>query len=278
MTVSRQVVTTELSPETRTILERVVQRTVFTPIRQGSAVAETVARIGQAIGLGLLRPGDQLPAEVKLAQALGISPVTLRGALGILREAGLLETRRGRGGGTFVSSNTARSRLVTGAPLPSEAEMRELIDYRCIVEGGAASLAAERAAEGQIEYLSMLVRKMDEVSEFADWSELDTLFHLVLADASGVHRLVTEVTELRSASYHISTLYEPVPVSTQRLSNQGHKEILRAVKARRPERAREAMAKHIGSTLAFWLGLRSKLEARVDSSNGLRESPTDAVV
>src|SRR3990170_4088956 len=96
-------------PETKSIVASLVRRTVFTPIRQGSAVAETVARLGQAIALGLLRPGDRLPAETQLAAALGISAVTLRGALAILREAGLLETRRGRGGGTFVSPTLPRA-------------------------------------------------------------------------------------------------------------------------------------------------------------------------
>ena len=42
-------------------VESLVHRTVFTPIRQGSAVAEAVARLGQAFAIGLLRPGDQLP-------------------------------------------------------------------------------------------------------------------------------------------------------------------------------------------------------------------------
>lgn len=248
-------------PETKSIVASLVRRTVFTPIRQGSAVAETVARLGQAIALGLLRPGDRLPAETQLAAALGISAVTLRGALAILREAGLLETRRGRGGGTFVSPTLPRSPVVGQASLPAEDELRDLIDYRSVVEGGAAGLAAERATTEQIGHLAALVEQMDDESGFAAWSEADTLFHLILADASHSHRLVTAVTELRSNAYHISALFDPVPVTTMRLSNQGHKEILREVKARRPEPARAAMVRHIESTLAFWLGLQSRLSS-----------------
>ena len=100
-------------PETKAIVASLVRRTVFTPIRQGSAVAETVARLGEAIALGLLRAGDRLPAETQLAAALGISAATLRSALAILREAGLVETRRGRGGGTFVSRH-CRGRQSSG--------------------------------------------------------------------------------------------------------------------------------------------------------------------
>ena len=143
--------------------------------------------------------------------------------------------------------------------LPAEDELRDLIDYRSIVEGGAAGLAAERATTEQIGHLAALVEQMDDESGFAAWSEADTLFHLILADASHSHRLVPAVTELRSSAYHISALFGPVPVTMMRLSNQGHKEILRAVKARRPEPARAATVRHIESTLAFWLGLQSRL-------------------
>jgi len=39
-------------------LRRLLEQTVFAPVRQGSAVADTVARLGRGVGMGLLRPGD----------------------------------------------------------------------------------------------------------------------------------------------------------------------------------------------------------------------------
>jgi len=259
-------------PETKPIIESLVRRTVYTPIRQGSAVAETVARLGQAIALGLLRPGDQLPAETELARSLGISVVTLRGALAILREAGVVETRRGRGGGTFVGLALPRSPMGGRTSLPGENDLRDLIDYRAVVEGGAAALAAVRATPEQISHLAGLINQMDAESDFAAWSEVDTLFHLILADASHSHRLITEVTDLRSAAYHISSLFDPVPVTTMRLSNKGHRQILRAVKTRQPDVARLAMVQHIESTLAFWLGLQSRLEPADDAPGAQHHS------
>src|SRR5258705_6994841 len=72
------------------------------PIRGGNAFEITVARLAQAIKLGLVAEGDRLPAERDLAERLQVSRVTLREAIRALREAGYLESRRGRTGGTFV--------------------------------------------------------------------------------------------------------------------------------------------------------------------------------
>jgi DNA-binding FadR family transcriptional regulator len=248
-------------PQTRSLLDRLVEQTVFTPIRDGSAVSETVARIGQAIALGLLPPGAQLPPEARLADDLGISTTTLRTALAILREAGHLETVRGRGGGTFVSEDAARRVELQRTELPSEAELRDFSDHRAALEAGAAELAAERATREQIGYLETLVARMASETDFAEWGKVDTLVHLALADASGSRRLLAEITDIRAEAYRLS-LSVPEPRSTFDLSNDEHRAILNAVAAHRPERARQAVCEHIRSTLALWLGLGLVREER----------------
>jgi len=240
--------------DTGDLLQRLVEQTVYTPVRQGSAVAETVARLGRAIGMGLLRPGDRLPPESRLAEALGISPVTLRSALTILRGAGLMETQRGRSGGTFVSTGAAAAHRPGEGLLPTEAELRDLVDYRVVVEGGAASLAAERATSEQVGYLERLASEMEETQDFDAWSERDTLFHLIVADASGSQRLVSQVAEIRAEVYRIAGLGS-VPPGAAELADREHREILGAIAAREPDRAREAMTRHVETTRALWLGL-----------------------
>ena len=142
---------TRVAPETeRETVDRLVQRTVFTPVRGAGAVAETVARLGEAIGLGLLKPGDRLPSEMQLASALGISAVSLRSALVVLRSAGLIETRRGRGGGTFITPGAAQA-LLPEAEAPEAHELEDLATERAVVEGGAAALAAERALNARLQ-------------------------------------------------------------------------------------------------------------------------------
>ena len=243
---------TSTTPETGAALRRVVEQTVFVPVRGGDVTAEAVARLGQAIGMGLLRPGDRLPPETQLARDLGISPVSLRGALTILRHSGLLETRRGRGGGTVVTD--PGSPPAAAGELPSEAELADLVDYRCIVEGGAAALAARRITDAQLDHLRALTREMEKAQEFREWSEQDTLLHLLIADITGSSRLMVEVGKLRAAVFEISQLV-PVAAEVVELANREHEQLIDAIARRDDGAATAAMVAHIESTHALWLGL-----------------------
>src|SRR5882757_907335 len=75
---------------------------VWRPVRGGNAFEITVSRLAQAIRLGIVQVGERLPPERELAEQLRVSRVTLREAIRALREAGYLQSRRGRTGGTFV--------------------------------------------------------------------------------------------------------------------------------------------------------------------------------
>src|SRR3990170_2131173 len=114
---------------------------VFDPVQAVTTFEETVERLGTGIRLGLLPAGSQLPPERDLAEQLGISRSTLRQALTALTQSGHLVAVRGRGGGWFVAQSPPRE-VTAHVEL---ADWRELLDYRIVIEVGAAMLAAERA-------------------------------------------------------------------------------------------------------------------------------------
>ena len=234
--------------------QRFVQDTVYRPLRQGSAVAETVARLGQAIGMGLLGPGDRLPPETELAAELGISPVTLRGALAILRGAGVIETQRGRGAHTRICAPTLDADLLGGRLQHSAVELSDLVDYRAVVEGGAAALAAQRATDATLDEIAAVCTQLDEITAYTTWAQRDTVLHLLVADASGSPRLVREVADLRAELFRLGQTI-PVPQSALDLASREHRDLLRALRARQPERARAAMIRHVSSTGALIAGL-----------------------
>jgi len=119
---------------------------VFAPLEPLSRPSQVARRLSDAITLGLLADGAQLPGEADLAATLGVSTVTVREALAVLRSDQLLETRRGRGGGSFVRlppggvAGLARRRLRQ----LSVVELRDLSDLYATVSGGAAAYAARR--------------------------------------------------------------------------------------------------------------------------------------
>src|SRR5689334_2034139 len=75
---------------------------VLRPVRAGSGFEEALERILQVLRLGLVPYGERLPAERELGERLRISRVTLREVLKVLADEGLVVSRRGRYGGTFV--------------------------------------------------------------------------------------------------------------------------------------------------------------------------------
>src|SRR5271163_1844782 len=123
---------------------------VFAPVRSQTAFEETVDRLGTAIKLGLLAPGQCLPAERELCARLGIARSTLRQALIALTQSGHVFATRGRGGGTFVTDPLPPA----DPPSPQMlAQWREMCDQRLAVELGVAVLAAERAQRSDLDAL-----------------------------------------------------------------------------------------------------------------------------
>ncbi|MGH3416570.1 MAG: FadR/GntR family transcriptional regulator, partial [Actinocrinis sp.] len=74
----------------------------FRAVRAGNAFEQTVERILHAVKLGAVPPGQKLPPERELSALLGVSRDTLREAIRALAAEGIVESRRGRGGGTYV--------------------------------------------------------------------------------------------------------------------------------------------------------------------------------
>src|ERR1700704_4283985 len=80
---------------------------LISPLAAAGRADEGGQKVSQAIQLGLFVDGEQLPPETEFAAQLGVSAMTLREALATLRQQGLVETKRGRTGGTFVRRPTS---------------------------------------------------------------------------------------------------------------------------------------------------------------------------
>lgn len=219
--------------------------TEFKRLARTTFAADTVSTIKDMILDGRLEPGQRLPSERALSEALGVSRPTVREALRSLEAMNILESRHGAG--TFVSSLGAEELL---RPLQfvvalADSALEHLFEVRLLLEPEAAALAAERASAEQLEGLRDLARRTRESAGAPEpMLRLDTELHerIVQAAANPVlQHLVasTSVMARESRSYTVR-----LPGVVERTVRE-HEEIVGAICARDARSARAAMAAHI---------------------------------
>lgn len=164
---------------------------VFAPLTSGGRAEAVVQRITESASLGLLADGEQLPSETDLAAQLGVSTVTLREALASLREQGLVETRRGRNGGSFIRAPGDPAATVLRARLAalSVSDLRDAGDELAAVSGAAARLAASRASTDNVRRLLALAERIRTAGGIGERTRADSRFHIEVAVAAASERL-----------------------------------------------------------------------------------------
>lgn len=239
-------------------VEALWARAVFAPVPARNAFEVTVERLARSIRLGVLAGGDQLPPERELAETFGVARVTLREAIKALRMAGLLESRRGHGGGTFVVAPQAQRPWdigPTGEPAgvvtPS---LKDTLALRRIVEPGAAALAATRTlSAADRATLHRCLREANaaepEVRRLAD-----SRLHMAIAAAGESPSVVAVVADVQM---RLTELLRAIPVLSANISHSDrqHTAIISAILGGQPEAARAAMEEHVDGTAALLSGL-----------------------
>jgi GntR family transcriptional repressor for pyruvate dehydrogenase complex len=224
---------------------------VFEPVQTATTFEETVDRLGTAIRLGILAPGSRLPSERELAEQLAISRSTLRQAITALVESGHLTSLRGRTGGTFVVPEPPLAEASAG-PLPEG--WHQVLDMRIAVEIGAVALAAERIDDEALDVMRDAVARMDAATEFEDYRRADVRFHIEVARATGVPRLVALMTEVQA---EVTELIAHIahPPQVLRHSNADHTRLIRALARHDGVRAVRVVRMHLDGTEHILSGL-----------------------
>lgn len=155
-------------------------------------LSDTIAHeLERRILEGILKPGDRLQPERDLAAELGVSRPSLREAIQKLVSKGLLASRQG--GGTFVTD-----RLDVGFTDPWGEMLRkhpniqaDLLEFRGMLESEAASLAAQRATDSDLQRIEEAFQKVEKLfsagsspSVFDEQVTADVAFHQAIAEAA----------------------------------------------------------------------------------------------
>lgn len=202
-------------------------------------------QIETAIAVGLINAGERLPPERQLASQLGATMLQIRQSLATLRERGLIETRRGRGGGSVVCDSSAVSRGEVDRRLRerSTEELRDLGDLATSLASSAARFAAARAEEPENERLALLARQFEDADNVMDLRRADSRFHIGLAIAAQSRRLTTAIVQVQGEMAPL--LWVPCDkLADTTEAAAAHAQIIEAIAAGDEQSAQEAALAH----------------------------------
>ena len=245
---------------------------VFAQLSASGRVEQVVQRLTDAIVLGVLAPGERLPSEAQLAKRFGVAVVTAREGLSVLRENGLVETRRGREGGSFVTAQDAEHGHALRARLRrlSRVDLQDLALYLSVITAAAATQASVRALDSEIDGLRR--RPQGKGAAAAPSSgRAEGAFHLQLAVLSQSTRLVREQIRLQAEFGPLlwsGTAVDPSAIARPELHCSDYRAaVVAALVDRDGGRASSTVEIHLAQHLAQLLAAKTDVD-RGDVSAG----------
>lgn len=214
-------------------------------VRKTRIYHEIVDQIRGLIAAGRIKPGDRLPPERELAELFKASRNSVRDAIRVLEQMGLIESRQGDG--TYVRSVSVEELTEPLALLllQSRTQMRELWEVRRVLEPALAEFAAARITDEELAELDAVLEQQRRKVEAGFIAlEEDTAFHNGIAEAARntvMLRALDTLVDLLRQSRERSLQQHDRPA----YSLAGHRRILAALRRRDPEGARAEMLRHL---------------------------------
>lgn len=147
---------------------------------------QALEHLESAIVEGKFPLGAQLPPERELAVQLGVSRGAVREAIRELRAQGIVESLPGPGRGTRITSGqtAALARMFRLHLAIATTSVKDLYVVRVSLEGATAALAAMHWSASALAQLEALVVEMEETRALDPFNELDTRFHVAIAETA----------------------------------------------------------------------------------------------
>ena len=222
-------------------------------IPRARAYELVIRQIEDQITAGALKVGDQLPPERDLAAKLGVSRAAVREAMRAMEAQGVVRSGVGVGpdSGTFLTSmpSKALTQFLRLHMALANFPITDVVETRIMLDRWSARLASQQASADDLSAMRGLLDAMDaELDDIDAFNELDTDFHVALAEAAH-NTLITEMTTairhsmrtLVLASFREHGHWHDV---SDRLREQ-HRAIYDAIAAGDSHRAADAVEQHV---------------------------------
>ena len=223
---------------------------MFKPAKANSVAQSIHDQIEDAIISKRLKPGDKLPSERELQERFQAGRGSVREALGILKQKGLIEIRKGVKGGGYVrrvgvdQASESLALLFRHFGISTE----QLNEFRECIERTAATLAAVRATPHDLRALKVLIRQLEEESgletpDMDKMAALDKDLYLLMVRMTGnpVFEWVVKTVQLTYGPYDSLLYQEPL---SRREAVSSWKEFAKALEAHEPVKASSVVSHH----------------------------------
>jgi DNA-binding FadR family transcriptional regulator len=209
---------------------------------------------------GEFSPGDRLPAERSLAEALGVGRPSVREAYRALELMGIVDIRKGVVGGAFIKapSQLSASETITDLLRMQHVELTTLAEARLFIERGTAELAAKRATPADIKKLTEILERAKVLMEKGEQiADLGIEFHLKIAATGGNPLLSMSLTSIMELMRRVLRRWVPPAEATQ-FELREHFILLDAIADGDADRAVQLMDQHLRRSMERLEGLASQ--------------------
>jgi DNA-binding FadR family transcriptional regulator len=213
-------------------------------INKKSLADEVASRLQEQISLGHYKVNEKLPIEPELMRSFGVGRSTIREAIKILTNSGLLRVQQGVG--TFLEQSA-----VSKEPMDQRlkrANMEELDEVRQLIEMKIAEKAALKRSAKDIVAMKKYLKERKETAKaglLEECIEADLKFHLAIAEAAKNSILVDIY---KSATVHLRKwflhLYKDTKIFVG--SQHYHEQLLQSIIDQDPKKAWNLVGKIIG--------------------------------
>ncbi len=224
----------------------------FQKLKPNRIFQSVVEQIQEAILDGRLKPGDTLPSEMKLKAMFDASRGSIREALRVLEQKGLIEIRPGVGGGAVVKiPETYKITECLNLFIQSrKVTPDQLSEFRECVEGRIAALAAKRVGEKDKKRLQNLLSRAKRILSrknclWEDFIQMDIKIHIAIAEITQNPVFVAVVHMVHE---NILGTSGPFKMENKKILKENYNDLCLIVKAIEDgdcEKAKELAEKHI---------------------------------
>lgn len=221
--------------------------------------ANLIGRLLPFIAHRRLEPGDRLPSERELAERFGVGRGAVREALAVLETLRMVERRPNSGIYLRAVEKQGSIEAIVlqaelGIPL-TEAEVREVVELRRILEMQAVRLAAQRRHAEDIDQLDLILTAGERaIAAGENLADNDASFHLAMVEATGNHVFLRVVNAFYLMSRNRRRHYFADGTRAPHSQLQ-HRAMRDAVEAGDPDRAEAAMGSHLRGVESYWMEL-----------------------